>query len=96
MISYKTVFELPRNLTMHDNMYIGTGRPRVGSTGVGPRASIDGGGSRPVNNEGRNSSFRSDKGPSSLLRGPINASGSDMTDDSISVVSAPPAPVGNR
>ena len=81
---------------MLDNMHVGIGRPRVGSTGIGPRASIDGGGSIPVKNEGRNSSFRSDKGPSSLSRGQINASGSDMTDDSISVVSAPPAPVGNR
>ena len=47
-------------------------------------------------NSSRPDSFRSDRGPGILIRDPINASGSDITDDGMSVVSAPPGPLPNR
>ena len=64
---------------------------------VDPRTAIDSAGSLPVGVDRRGNSFRSDRTSGRLLRGgPHNASGSDMTDDSISVVSAPPGPLGNK
>ena len=63
---------------------------------VEPRTSIDSAGSLPVGNQSRGNSFRSERNSGTLLRGPINASGSDITDDSLSVVSAPPGPLPNR
>ena len=64
---------------------------------VDPRTAIDSAGSLPVGVDRRGNSFRSDRTSGRLLRGgPHNASGSDMTDDSISVVSAPPGSSANK
>ena len=66
------------------------------SSNVNPRARIDSAGSLPVGVDRRGNSFRSERTSGRLLRGPSNASGSDMTDDSLSVVSAPPGPLANK
>ena len=63
---------------------------------IDPRTSIDSAGSLPVGHRSRGNSFRSERSSGRLLRGPINASGSDVTDDSLSVVSAPPGPLQNK
>ena len=60
------------------------------------RTSIDSAGSLPVGHQSRGNSFRSETNSGRLLRGPINASGSDITDDSLSIVSAPPGPLQNK
>ena len=61
-----------------------------------PRASIDSAGSLPVGKEGGRNSFRSELKSGRLSRGPSCASGSDMTDDSLSIVSAPPGPLTTK
>ena len=76
-------------------LFFRIGRRRIGSS-VDPRTSIDSAGSLPVGVNQRGNSFRSDRTSGRLLRGPNNASGSDITDDSISVVSAPPGPMANK